>query len=204
MYDFSSDHLNTSCLKAKKRFFKILNIIVKKYKYQKQYPSSSCIQGTLHEHVFNTVALSKSECIINNFSIGEQKKLDIRHLLFENDTNIPGFMYKYKIPKYITGTVDFVYRDYISKKIYPIELKTIYDLSFDSPNFIPKLYIKLNHYVTQLCMYQKMWDTNVIFLLIVCRKTFQFTILPMDTLHYFDIIKSKFNKWVTEYIKFYI
>lgn len=206
-YDYSSDHFNTSCLKAKKRFFKIINIIVKNYQYRRQIPSSSCIQGNLHEHAFNTIAsIDNNDIVLNNFSIGKQKKLDINSLLYKDSSYsiIHNFLLKNNIPNYVTGTVDFSYTDLNSNKIYPIELKTVFDLSFDSPFFMKKLRIKLDHYVTQLCMYQQMWNTDVIFLLLVCRKTFKFTILPVDARSYFDIIKSKFNKWILEYIKFYI
>ena len=195
LYDLQSDHLNTSSLKNKRRFFQIMNILTKHYIYRKQNLSKSCIEGYLHECIFDNVSST-----LNCFDKCDQKKLNITDL--HMDKRITNFLLKHRIPNFITGTADFIYKT-TKGDIIPIELKTIYELDIQSPYYIKKLYKKLNQYITQLCMYQQMWKTKTIWLLLVCRKTFRFTIIPFETSGHFNIIQSKFNYWMNDFIKYF-
>lgn len=186
LYDMTTNHLNTSSLKSKYRFFKIMDIIRKKKKAIKEIPSTDCIEGTIHEDIINQVCN-----YIDNFSKGNQKQISIYEIT--RDIYIREYLKKYNIPFYITGTCDFELIDMSYKKKYiPIELKTIKN--------IKNVQKKIKQYMTQLCMYQNLYKSDSIWLFIICRKTFQFTIIPLETLSFFKKIKYNFNIWCLSYI----
>ena len=189
LYDMTTNHLNTSSLKSKNRFFKIMDIIRKKKKAVKEIPSTDCIEGTIHENIINQV------CNYTNYlSQGKQKQMDIYNI--SKDPYIYEYLKKNKIPYYITGTCDFEFIDmnHIVKHV-PIELKTI-------KNMTNQYYLqnKIKQYMTQLCMYQSLYNSDSIWLFMICRKTFKFTIIPLQTLSFFERIKYNFSIWCLSYI----
>ena len=79
-------------------------------------------------------------------------------------------------------------------------MKTINNFGNLNENFFEYLNKKFNNYSTQLTLYQHMFKTKYIFLLLLSRDTYDFTIIPVDFQNYFKIVKEKCNNWLHSYI----
>ena len=80
-------------------------------------------------------------------------------------------------------------------------MKTINDFGNLNKNFFEYFNKKINNYSTQLTLYQHMFKTKYIYLLLLSRNTYDFTIIPFNFNKYITNVKENCNKWIHSYIQ---